>query len=84
MFQRKGATGTVKTVALRLMIQVMVVSSSRRESMARLRPKTRPVFCWASGRRPTRMEMNTMLSMPRTISRRVRVVRAAHALGSEN
>jgi hypothetical protein len=56
-------------------------SRPRRVSIARLNPIRRAKLRWFSGRRPTRIEMNMMLSIPRTISRAVNVTSATHACG---
>jgi hypothetical protein len=44
-------------------------------NIARDSPKRRAFFCWLSGSLPERMEMNTMLSIPNTISSTVKVKR---------
>src|SRR3990172_8019238 len=69
---------------LRLITHTSDSSRARRVIMASARPSTRALWRWRAGKRPTRMEMKIMLSMPRTISRAVSVASAAQACGSES
>ena len=52
--------------------------------IASIRPIVRARFAWSAGSLPDRIEMNTMLSMPRTISSAVRVSRAIQISGSSS
>jgi hypothetical protein len=65
------------------MIQVMDRSNRIRVPIATVSPRVRARCCCASGSRPARIEMKTMLSMPRTISSAVRVRRAIQVSGEE-
>ena len=51
--------------------------------MASARPMVRARDCWLWGSLPARMLMKTMLSIPRTISRTVRVTSAIQASGEK-
>ena len=62
--------------------QPMASSSRMRMPMAANRPTCRARACCSTGSLPARIEMNTMLSMPSTISRVVSVIRAIQASGS--
>ena len=75
---------TVNHGAVRRMIQVMENRSAMRDTMATARPAIRALACCRAGRRSAKMAIKMMLSMPSTISKAVRVTRAAQALGSEN
>ena len=72
----------VKISAVRLMTQLSDKRSSNREAMANPRPSRRALSRWSAGRRPTRIEMKMMLSMPRTISRAVSIAKAIQMFGS--
>ena len=52
-------------------------------NIARERPSVRALACCCGGSLPDRMAMKTMLSMPSTISRAVRVRRAIQASGEK-
>ena len=52
-------------------------------TIASIRPIVRARFTWSAGSLPARIEMNTMLSMPRTISSAVSVSRAIQICGVE-
>ncbi len=60
------------------MIQTIEASSARRVISARPNPTRRAWDCRGSGSRPDRIAMNTVLSIPSTISIAVRVKRLAH------
>ena len=63
-------------------LQQVIDSNSRiRVTIARARPKKRVRGCRCFGMRPTRMAIMMMLSMPRTISRAVRVKKATQISG---
>src|SRR5688572_21588782 len=64
-------------------IQASVASSMSRVMSASARPTLRAFDCCSTGRRPARIEMNTRLSMPSTISSAIRVMRLAQICGSE-
>src|SRR5579885_2462971 len=64
------------------MIQLSDASSSTRNRKASDRPTARACRALRGASGPVRMAMNTMLSMPRTISSAVSVNSAAHAFGS--
>ena len=66
----------LKSGSVSRVIQVMEKSSRMRVTMAAARPSRRADPCWASGSLPARIEMKTMLSMPRTISSAMRVANA--------
>ncbi len=72
---------TVNKSLVRRITQAMDSSSRIRVPMASARPKKRAFGCCSLGRRLTRIEMKMMLSMPRTISRAVRVRKATHISG---
>jgi len=74
---------TVKRGAVRVMIQLMDRSSRMRPPSASPSPTRRARGCCSSGSLFERMEMNTMLSMPNTISSSVRAPRAIQASGLE-
>src|SRR6056297_1997836 len=63
------------------MIQLMESRSKTRPTSARIRPMRRASGCCSSGSLFERIEMKTMLSIPRTISRRVSVPSAIQASG---
>ena len=63
------------------MTQVIDSNSRIRVTIARARPKKRVRGCRCFGMRPTRIEIMMMLSMPRTISRAVRVKNAIQISG---
>ena len=63
------------------MIQVIDSSRPMRVTIARARPKKRVRACMCGGMRPTRMAIMMMLSMPRTISRAVKVKKATQISG---
>ncbi len=63
------------------MTQVIDSSNRIRVTMARARPKIRVRACICLGMRLTRIEIMMMLSMPRTISRAVRVKKAIQISG---
>src|SRR5690606_29706874 len=67
--------------AVRRITQVIDSNSRMRVPMASARPKKRALGCCSTGKRLTRMEMKMMLSMPRTISRAVRVRNATQISG---
>ena len=56
-------------------IQAIEASSASRVIRASASPICRPRACRSGGRRPAMIEMKMMLSMPRTISKNVRVSR---------
>ena len=58
------------------MIQLIESSKTIRAPIARLSPMSRPDLRFSCGRRSTKIEMKTMLSMPSTISSSVKVSRA--------
>ena len=64
------------------MIQVRETNKMIRMIIASANPKVRALGCLCSGSLPTRMEMKTMLSIPRTISSPVRVASAIQTCGS--
>jgi hypothetical protein len=53
-------------------------------NIASPRPIVRADPCWSFGRRPARMEMKMILSMPKTISNTVRVASAIRLSGFSN
>ena len=55
-----------------------------RMTSAPARPSLRPMCCFSAGRRFVVMEMNTKLSTPKTISRKINVTRLIHASGVAN
>jgi hypothetical protein len=55
-----------------------------RVSIASASPLSRATFCCRGGRRPTRMAMKMMLSMPSTISSSDSVTNASQMFGSAN
>src|SRR5262245_45080698 len=73
---------TVKSGAVRRMIQDSEKSSAIRSSMASPSPRVRARCCCAGGSFPTRIEMKMTLSMPSTSSSAVSVKNAIHVCGS--
>ncbi|MNP47431.1 hypothetical protein D3C76_1414830 [compost metagenome] len=67
--------------AVRRITQVIDSSRRMRVTIASASPKNRVRGCMCLGMRPTRMEIMMMLSMPRTISRAVRVKNAIQISG---
>src|SRR5215469_3977362 len=65
------------------MIQVSDSNNNMRETIASVRPKLRALACCAVGSLLTRMLINTILSMPSTASRTVKVARAIQLSGEE-
>lgn len=63
------------------MIQVMESSNRMRVTIANANPKKRVRACMWGGIRPTRIAIMMMLSMPRTISRAVKVKNAIQISG---
>jgi hypothetical protein len=61
--------------------QVIDSSNRMRVTMAKPRPRRRPMLRCSGGRRPTRIEMKMMLSTPSTISSATRVMRAIQPSG---
>ncbi len=76
---RRGTTAWSSRVS-----HTMENSSAMRVSIASARPVMRADLRRSGGRRPTRIEMKMMLSMPRTISSNDSVTNASHACGSES
>ena len=74
--------GMVKMGAVRPMIQAMEASRTTRMPSAAVRPNLRAFSCCAAGNLAAITEMNTRLSMPRTISSAVRVNRLSQRFGS--
>src|SRR5215831_18761185 len=70
---------TVTSGSVSPMIHEIVRSSRMRMPRARVMPSRRASSCWLAGSFVTRIAMNTMLSMPRTISIRVSVARPRRA-----
>src|ERR1044071_6571112 len=64
------------------MIQVRLINSSTRVMSASERPSFRAFACFSAGSFPARIEMKITLSMPRTISRPVRVRSEIQICGS--
>src|SRR5690606_27532173 len=64
------------------MTHLMENSSATRMMSAKANPTRRAFFCCSSGSLLLCIEMNTMLSMPRTMSRRVSVKKAIQLCGS--
>ena len=77
-------SNTVTRGAVRPMIHTRENRSAMRVPIARSSPKRRARLRCSSGRRPASTEMNTMLSMPRTISSAVKVRNAIQIWGSSN
>ena len=72
----------VNTAVSSLATQASVNKSNILVPNAAIRPNCRALCCWDSGSLFARIEINTMLSMPRTISRRVSVNRLIQIAGS--
>lgn len=72
------------SVACRCTSQLAKHRKMHRITNAPASPSLRPMCCFSAGRRSVVMEMKTMLSTPRTISRNVRVRRLIHASGVAN
>src|SRR5688572_23999841 len=77
-----SSPSTVNSGAVNRTIQLSEKSRAIRLSIASASPRARARGCWALGSRLERIEMKTMLSMPRTISSTVRVAKAIQACGS--
>ncbi len=71
----------VKSGRVKRMMPVRDKSRRMRVTMARVRPTVRARRCTPTGSFPARIEMKTMLSMPRTISSTVRVRSAIQVSG---
>ena len=65
-------------------IQDREANSIKRVMSAAANPSWRAFFCCASGSLAARMLIKTILSIPRTISRKVRVTRLIQICGSIN
>ena len=77
----KPIPNSSKRSAVRVMTQEAANSSPMRRNIASVRPRTRALFCCSGGSLPARMEMNTTLSMPSTISSTSRVANATSSSG---
>ena len=66
------------------MIQLSESSSATRISKASVKPRRRAFSCERAGSFPARIEIKTMLSMPRTISSAVSVRSPIQICGSES
>ncbi|CNK31920.1 Uncharacterised protein [Mycobacterium tuberculosis] len=72
---------TTNRLAVSCITQVIDSNNRMRVTMASARPKIRVRACICLGMRLTRIEIMMMLSMPRTISRAVRVKKAIQISG---
>src|SRR5262245_24316648 len=75
---------TVNSGSVRPMTQAMPSSRMRRGMSARMMPRRRARGCWSFGSLPTSTAMNTILSMPSTISSAVSVSRLSQISGFAN
>src|SRR5438132_8552509 len=73
---------TVKSGAVNAITHDRENSKITRITSAEASPTLRPRFCCRAGNFPARIEINTMLSTPRTISKATSVAKAIHACGS--
>ena len=80
----KRTDGMVRRGSVSRMIQVMARSSSRRNTRARVSPRRRARGCFSGSSLFETIEMKMMLSMPRMISRKVRVTQAINSSGVRN
>ncbi len=80
----RSKPGKTKSGLVSPTIQESESKSRMRMTMARARPICRAFFCFAAGSLSARIEMKITLSIPRTISRRVRVRSPIQACGSES
>src|SRR4029450_3932789 len=78
---RNSCPNRVKRGWVNLAIQATSESRRMRVTRANINPVCRALACCSGGNLPARIEMKMTLSMPRTISRTVRVKRLIHASG---